>query len=128
MSKSLDGPELMGILHRYNCQKQINDRLTEIILRSKKESGQLREFLEVTDCRGMFVIGPKYPTLYFEAAFDFRWLRGRKIVLPGQLPEQDKLSIGVVAAEQLTVEEFNKRLEAQMLEKVLSDAKKIINP
>jgi hypothetical protein len=127
MAQLLTGLELIDILQKYNCQKQINDQLTRMIISEKKESGQLRLLLEVTDCRGRYTIG-KLPILYFEAAFDFRWTRASKIIKPGQFaPEQDKLSIGAIAAEQLTVEEFAAKMEAQALEQIVKDAEKIIN-
>ena len=68
------------------------------------------------------------PNLYFDAAFDFRWIRGRKIVLAGQLPEQDRLSIGCLAAESLNEEEFAAKLQEQAMEQALADALKVINP
>lgn len=117
----------MVILQHYNCLKAVNDKLTGMILHEKKESGQIRSLVHVIDNRGVFIIG-RLPDLYFDAAFDFRWLRGRKIVLPGQLPEQDRLSIGAIAAEQLTEEEFSSKIEEQTIGKLIDEAKKIINP
>jgi hypothetical protein len=98
-----------------------------MILKEKRESGQIRRLILVVDNRGAFTIG-KLPELYFDAAFDYRWIRGRKIVPARQPPEQDRLSIGAIAAEQLTKEEFSVKFEAQVLDQVLDEAKKIINP
>lgn len=117
----------MAILQKYNVQKQVNDRLTGMILHEKKESGQLRSLVHVIDNRGLFIIG-KLPDLFFDAAFGYRWTRARKIIFPGQPPEQDKLSIRAIAAEQLTEEEFLSRIEEQSIKKLIDEAKDIINP
>lgn len=93
----------------------------------KIESGQLRELLEVNDCRNPFFLH-RFPTLYFEAAFDVRWIRATKIIKVGETPGQDRLAIGIIAAEELTKEEFEKRAEVQISQSLLNQAKEIINP
>jgi hypothetical protein len=97
-----------------------------MIVKSKKESGRLRELLEVTDCR-RYTLG-HYKTRYFDAAFDFHWTRASKIIKPGHPPEQDSLSLGVIAAEELTEAEFKERLENKAVQQIINQAKDIINP
>lgn len=74
------------------------------------------------------VVLTRFPTLYFETAFDFRWTRASKIIKPGQQPEQDRLSIGAIAAEQMTRDVFITKIQEKDMEEILDRAKKIINP
>jgi hypothetical protein len=101
-----------------------------MIIEGGQQKGQLRTFIEVTDCRmlmGLPVLG-KFPTRYFEAAIDFRWTHAPKIISPGQPPQQDKLSIGIIAAEELDKDTFAAKIEEKAIENIINEANKIINP
>jgi hypothetical protein len=126
MPQLLKSEEFMDILAKYNCQQAINETLTGIIIDSRSESGRIRELLEIVDNR-RFVLG-RLPDRYFDAAFDFRWTRRKLISAPGRLPEEDKLEIRILAAEELTNDEFNTRIELKEADILMREAVKIINP
>jgi hypothetical protein len=95
-----------------------------------RESGQLRTLIPVLDCRTFLGIKlvSKMPTRYFDIAVDFRWTRASKIIPASGIPETDKLQIGIIAAEELTEDEFNDRMEQKAAEDMLKIAKSLINP
>lgn len=76
---------------------------------------------------GVPVFG-KLPTRYFDAAVDYRWIYAPKIISPGQSPQQDRLNIGIIAAEELTIAEFSNRIDTHVSEQILREAVNIINP
>lgn len=127
MSQLLKGEELMKILQTYHCQDKIVQVLTQISLRLRIESGQLRELLEIADNRDRRILG-RFPTKYFDAAFDVRWIRTTKVFKLGEQPGQDRLAIGILAAEELSREEFTQRLDNRASENLLNEANKLINP
>ena len=126
MPKLLEGKEILDILQKYDCGEIVNRQLTGLIVESKQESGRLRQLMEITDCRRYVIM--RYPTIYLDAALDFRWTRAPKIIRPGEIgPREDKLSMGFIAAELLTKEEFTQRMENQIMDQVLTEARKVIN-
>jgi hypothetical protein len=84
--------------------------------------------MEVIDRRQLVLLGGRYPTRYFDVAIDFRWIRASKIIKPGMPPEQDKLSMGIIAAEEMTDKEFEQRFEEMAVKNLIQEANKIINP
>jgi len=129
MPQLLTGPEFLEILNKYQSQKAVNDGMTRMIIQDGREHGQIRTPVEVID-NHTFLGMPsmlKQPTRYFEVAFDFRWVRARRIVKPGQMPEQDRLSIGIIAAEEFTKEQFTQKMEDLAAEDIMRAAAKLIN-
>jgi hypothetical protein len=91
-----------------------------------KEHGRIRALIVTEDMR-RFVIG-RLKTRYFDAAFDFHWVRVPLISDPHKSPGMDTLNVGAIAAEELTEQEFAVRMEQNVLKKVVDEAEKIINP
>jgi DNA-directed RNA polymerase subunit M/transcription elongation factor TFIIS len=124
MPKLLEGKEILDILQKYECGEIVNKILTGMIVESKQESGRLRQLFEITDRRKYALI--RMPSVYLDAALDFRWIRAGRISHHGENP-MDKLSMGFIAAEQLSKEEFLQRLDNQAMDQILTEAQKIIN-
>ena len=129
MPQLLTGPEFLEVLAKYESQKSVNDGITKMIILDGRDYGQIRTPVEVVDNHTFLGVPSmlKKPTRYFDVAFDFRWIRGRKIVKPGQMPEQDRLSIGIIAAEEYTKEQFGQKMEDMAAEDIMRAAAKLIN-
>jgi hypothetical protein len=104
--------------------------LTKMIIQGGQPKGQLRTLIEVIDCNTFlgFSYPIKKPTLYFDAAVDYRWIYAPKISSPHEPPPQDRLSIGIIAAEELTEQEFSNKMEEKAADDILKEALKLINP
>jgi hypothetical protein len=126
MPQLLTGEELMRVFSEYKCQKQVHDQLVSMIERTNQEHGRVRTLI-ITEDRRSFVLN-RLKTRYFDAAFDFSWIRAPKIIKPGSRPEMDTLNVGAIAAEELTEQEFSLRMDHKALKEVVAEAEKIINP
>ena len=127
MQKLLTGDLFVKVLQYYGCQDRVVDYVTGIIRQQKASEGIIKVLLSIIDCRPRLII-PRLPVLFFEAVFEYRFIKANLISKPDQPPEQDTLKIGAKAAEELTEEEFNKRAEEKKSNDLLNQALKIINP
>lgn len=120
----------MQLLQKYNSQEQVDVSLTKMIISDRKEHGQLRTFVHLVDNTRFlgFTSILKLPSRYFEIAVDYHWKRASKILPASGIPEQDRLSMGVIAAEELIEAEFTGKLEERAAEDMLNIAKNLINP
>ena len=128
MQKLLNGELFLKILETYHCQDNVLQYVTGVIMNQEKASeGTSKVLISIIDCRDRFTI-KRFPVLYFDAVFQYRFIPARKIVLPGETPGQDTLKIVAVAAEELTKEQFEQKAEEKKGSEMLHEAKNIINP
>ena len=115
----------MKILQDYHCQNQVAEYATKMIWQLKVKSGILRTLLVINDSRDKFFIN-RFPAIYFDAAFEFRFIPEKKIIGPWEVHKQDTLKIRLLGGEQLTKEELDKRIDEHNAIVLVNNAKNII--
>lgn len=121
----IDGKKFRKIIQKYGCLDEVLEEITYVIYKNyevKEKVSFGRCLVEVLDFKKRRIM-PLRQIRYFDLAFSF-WLN------PDCKSDNDEICIKVdfEAAEEISLEEYEKREEIVPMEETLRAAKKIINP